>query len=247
MTDPRRYQDDEVAEIFEAAASPRQSAAGRALTSDAGLTLGELQAIGAEVGLPAERIARAAAEVELRRGALPRRTQLGMPVTVGRVVELPRAPTDHVWELLLSELRATFGANGRDRSQGAVRAWTNGRLHAYVEPSESGYRLRLGTTKSNAMALGGIGIASLMAGLLLIAVLLATHGPMDNLGLGAIMAVLGAALVGFNALRLPAWAQEREEQMAHLAARAQALIRADAPAPRSLAPAAPAADPGSAS
>src|SRR5688572_4838999 len=133
MMDERRYGDEEVATIFERAANP-QASGGGAVTSTGGLTLRELQAIGAEVGLAPERIADAAASVEVRRGAPPRRTHLGMPVSVGRTIDLPRAPTDHEWEQLVVELRQTFGAHGKQVSQGNLRSWTNGNLHAYVEP-----------------------------------------------------------------------------------------------------------------
>ena len=41
-----------------------------------------------------------------------------------------------------------------------------------------------------------------------------------------ILAVIGGAPLGFNALRLPSWAAEREEQMSQVAARARALLGA---------------------
>lgn len=218
MTDERRYSDDEVAAIFEAAASSR------GLASADGLSLAELQAIGGEAGIAPEWIAHAAAALDLRGATAPRRTYLGMPVSVGRTVALPRAPTDREWELLLAELRETFGAHGKDRSSGGLRAWTNGNLHAYVEPTEAGHRLRLGTTKSNAAALGGLGAAALLVGLVMAVFLLAT-GELGDASLFSVIAALGAAITGANALRLPRWAQEREEQMEHIAARARTLIR----------------------
>ncbi|MFL5382293.1 MAG: hypothetical protein ACJ8GN_07240 [Longimicrobiaceae bacterium] len=221
MTDERRYDDDEVAAIFEAAASPQ--ARGRALATRDGLSLAELQAIGGEAGIAPERIAGAAAALDLRRGAAPRRTYLGMPVSVGRIVDLPRAPADREWELLLAELRETFGAHGKDRSSGSLRAWTNGNLHAYVEPTEAGHRLRLGTVKGNAIVLGRMGIAGLLVGLLMALFLFAT-GEVGDASLFALIAALGAAALGANALRLPGWAHEREEQMEHIAARARTLI-----------------------
>lgn len=226
MTDERLYGEEEVAEIFEAAASPRGSG-GRALSSADGLTLGELQAIGAEVGIAPERIADAAAALDLRRGAAPRRTHLGMPVSVGRTVALPRAPTDPEWELLVAELRETFGAHGKDKSSGGLRAWTNGNLHAYVEPTDAGHRLRLGTLKGDGVALGRLGIAGLVAALVMLAILLLTGAPTDDLEMAALFAAMGAAALGANALRLPRWAREREEQMEYIAARARTLIRAE--------------------
>jgi hypothetical protein len=227
MTDERRYGDDEVAAIFEAAARDHPPR-GHALTSPGGMSLAELQAIGGEAGIAPERIAGAAAALELRREAAPRRTHLGMPVAVGRTVPLPRAPTDREWEVLVAELRETFGAHGRDVSSGGLRAWRNGNLHAYVEPTETGHRLRLGTTKSNGVALGTVGVAGVAVGLIMLAIFLLTAGPMGDVGLAVMLAAMGAAALAANALRLPAWAREREEQMEHVATRARALVRGDA-------------------
>jgi hypothetical protein len=224
MTDERRYGEEEVAAIFEAAASPR-GPDGQARASAGGFSLAELQAIGGQAGIAPERIADAAAALDLRRGAAPRQTHLGMPVSVGRVVDLPRAPTDHEWALLVAELRETFGAHGRDRSSGGLRAWTNGNLHAYVEPTEAGHRLRLGTLKSNGVALGWMGLAMLLVGVVMAVFLFATGEAGDAITF-ALLAPLGAALLGANALRLPRWADEREAQMERIAARAQGLVRA---------------------
>ena len=54
MPDERRYQEEEVAEIFEAASAPTMSRTGA--PSQEGLTLAELQAIGRDVGIAPERI-----------------------------------------------------------------------------------------------------------------------------------------------------------------------------------------------
>ena len=223
MTHEPRYREEEVREIFERAATHAES---RALASPDGLTLAELQAIGAEVGLAPERIAEAAAALELRRGAQPRGTALGLPVSVGRVVELPRAPTDVEWERLVAELRQTFRARGKERSSGNLRQWTNGRLHAYIEPSgPDGYRLRMGTTKSDGTTSVVMGAGALAFALVLMLILTLGGGADDLVGPLAI-ALGGGALLGTNALRLPAWAAEREAQMEHMAGRARALIGA---------------------
>jgi hypothetical protein len=224
MVNERRYAEDEVSEIFEAAANPRVS--GRALATAEGFSLAELQAIGSEAGIAPERIAAAAAALELRRGAAPRRKQLGMPVGVGRTVDLPRAPTDDEWELLLAELRQTFGAHGKDRSTGTLRAWTNGNLHAYVEPSAEGYRLRMGTTKGDSAGLTLLGIFAILMSLVMMVTIELSQGG----AVTALVALVGIAILAFNALRLPGWASEREEQMEHIATRALVLIP-PAPAP----------------
>ena len=224
MTDERRFGDEEIAEIFETAASARGSE-GRAYASAGGLSLAELQAIGGEVGIAPERIAAAAAALDLRRGAASRRTLLGMPVAVGQAVDLPRAPTDREWEMLVVELRETFGAHGEDRSKGGLRAWTNGNLHAYVEPTGAGYRLRLGTVKGNGVAAGWLGIGALLTALVMVVMLLASGEEGDAIIMATLFGAMGAAALGSNALRLPRWADEREEQMEHIAARARTLIQ----------------------
>jgi hypothetical protein len=176
------------------------------------------------VGIAPERIAHAAAALELRGAASPRRTHLGMPVSVGRTVDLPREPTEREWELLLAELRQTFGAHGKDRSSGGLRAWTNGNLHAYVEPTQDGHRLRLGSTKGDGATLGWMGIAGLLAGLVMLALFFLSGELEEEAVTAVIFAVMGAVALGWNALRLPRWAQEREEQMEYVAARARTLI-----------------------
>lgn len=228
--DERRYEEEEIAEIFEAAASPRASE-GRALAPASGLSLAELQAIGGEVGIAPERIAEAAAALDVRGGGAPRRTYLGMPVSVGRTVDLPRAPTDREWDMLVAELRETFGARGKDRSSGGLRAWTNGNLHAYVELTESGYHLRLGTTKGNAVSSSRFGMFTLVLGLIL-AVLLFTEVLDEDLSVFLILPLMGIVALVMNALRLPRWAREREEQMDHIAIRARTII---APVPEQVA------------
>lgn len=232
MTDERRYGDEEVATIFQNAATP-QASSGGAVTSTSGLTLRELQAIGAEVGLEPERIADAAAALEVHRGTGPRRTHLGMPVAVGRTLDLPRAPTDREWEQLVAELRQTFGAHGKQVSQGNLRSWTNGNLHAYVEPTDAGYRLRLGTTKGDAVAVGRLGIAGVVAAVLMGLIMLMIGEFDEDASPALIFALMGIFALAVNAFRLPSWARTREEQMEHIAARARTLIRAE-PVPQAI-------------
>lgn len=222
MTDERRYEEDEVAAIFENAASPR-AASENAVARAGGLTLAELQAIGREVGVAPDRIAEAAAAIDGRRSAQPRRTILGVPISVGRSIDLPRAPTDREWEMLLVELRETFGARGRTSSQGSIREWWNGNLHAYVEPTESGYRLRIGTVKGSAGPLTLAGAAGMATGLSVVGLVFATSGVFDPGPL--VLGGMGAAAIAWNAVTLPAWASRRERQMQHLAARAAEIVR----------------------
>jgi len=223
MTDERRYEEREIQEIFEQAASQEDlGSPGRA--TGHGLTLAELQEIGHGVGLEPSRIANAAAALDARREVTPRRKQLGMPVSVGRIVELQRAPTDREWELLVAECRHIFGARGKVNFHGGLREWTNGNLHVCVEPTDTGHRLRLGTLKGNAMEVSAVGIIGLALGAVTLGAVLLKGGAADDLFLFGAFAAMGAGALAFNALRLSRWAREREEQMEFLAGRARALL-----------------------
>jgi len=223
MADERRYTEDEVSEIFALAASAG-SASVPALADQHGLTLGELQEVGLEAGLAPERVARAAASLVRRSESLPRRTLLGAPVSVGRVVELPRAPTDREWEFLVAELRQTFDARGQVTSHSGVREWSNGNLHAVLEQTEAGHRLRLATRKGNATEVATMGAVGLFMALLILAALVSKGRIGLELFFPAMFALMGGGAFAANALRLPRWADERERQMEHIAARARELL-----------------------
>lgn len=226
MTNERRYREEEVRRIFEAAAREGE-VDGRALVPTEGPTLAELQAIGREVGLAPERIAQAARALNQPGGALPRRTHFGMPVAVGRIVDLPRAPTDREWELLIGELRATFGARGKVRSEGSLREWSNGNLHACIEPTETGHRLRLGTLKGNALAMTRMGLFGVGMGLMTLIALVIRGGLADGLFAPVFLGTMGAVVFLSSIFGLPRWAREREGQMEYIASRARALIGAE--------------------
>jgi hypothetical protein len=144
MTLPdRRYSDEEVAEIFRSAAEgPRTP--GLQLPYHDGLTLADPQEIGREVGISPDAVAKAANALDLR-GRVVSRTFLGLPIGVERTVALNRWLTDAEWERLVVELREVFNAQGTLKSYGSLRQWTNGNLHALLEPTPTGHRLRLGT------------------------------------------------------------------------------------------------------
>jgi len=226
MSDERRYTDEEVRQIFDLA-TRRDGPGARTPSSAEGLTLPELKEIGREVGVAPERVADAAGALDLHGGASPRGSQLGLPVSVGRAVELPRPPTDGEWEVLVAECRRTFGARGSLSAHGRSREWRNGNLHVAVEPTGDGHRLRMGTRMGNATALnvgGALGVAT--AAIMLVVVLLSGQ-PASELVAPAVLFLMGGGALASNAVRLPRWAREREEQMAYLAERARSLLRAE--------------------
>ena len=224
MTNERRYHDEEVKEILGLAANSAEVVR-PGVSDEGGLTLSELQDVGLEVGMDPGRIADAAFTVDSRREVVPRRTSFGMPISVGRVIALPRAVTDRDWELLVAEFRETFDARGQVASHGGVREWSNGNLHAFLEPTDTGHRLRLRTHKGGALALNTMGVAGLAIGLILLTTFL-TAGP-SPVRLELLMMILvgmGGWALATNIFRLPRWAREREGQMEYLAGRVGALL-----------------------
>jgi hypothetical protein len=217
MPDERRYTQPEIETIFEMAATePRTLASGSARD---GLTLSELQAIGEEVGLAPGRIADAAASLDRRHTPRQRLTAAGVPVGVRMSFDLPRAPTDREWGMIVAELRRIFGAEGKVTSTVGLREWRNGNLHATVEPTAAGYQLRLGTRKGQAPALA---LSSFF-------MFLVAFGVYDDGGTaGAIILGLIALMFLAPLFRLPQWASLREAQMEEIGQWAIQLIGAGA-------------------
>lgn len=224
----RRYDEAEVAAIFQRATeapTPGQGA-GAGITSGTtagthGLTLAELQEIGRDVGIPADAIALAARTVD--HVAPPAsRTFLGLPIGVAHTANLGRRLSEEEWERLVVDLRETFDARGRVSSHGSLHQWTNGNLQALLEPTPTGHRIRLRTMKSDAIgllvvSLGMIGFSAMS----LIAA--AVQGALGDAGMVAatgFLGLAGAGLFAANALRLPRWARTRRRQMEEVAARA---------------------------
>ena len=216
----RRYDDAEAAAIFERAAEGALVQHQPQRDDREGMTLAELQSIGREVGIPAESIALAAREVA-HGSAPPARRFMGLPIGVGRTVQLDRRLTDEEWERIVVDLRETFEARGAMRREGSLRQWTNGALQVMVEPTASGDRVRLRTTKTDARGMIGGGLGMLGASLGMAAIAVVQGGFADT---GAALAVsflglLGGGMFGSSAIRLPSWARTRQRQMDEVAAR----------------------------
>jgi hypothetical protein len=221
----RKYDDHEVRQILDLAMSEagHDDAPARSLPSSDGLTLAQLQEVAAEVGVPAERVAQAAAQLESRGVVVPRRTTLGLPTGVGRVVPLPRAPTDHEWEMLIGEFRSTFGVNGVATSQGGLREWTHGTLHVFVEPTDTGHRLRL---TDSSLAMGGIALGGflLALALMIFVVLLGKENPGNRAIVPAMFSLFGGGLIAFSAMSMPRWARVAEQRMEQVGNRALTIL-----------------------
>lgn len=223
----RRYSEDEIAAIFERAAKAQQTAR-RQLRSGEGLTLAELQEIGRDVGLPSDLVVEAARSID-QVGRPTSRKFFGLPIGVGRTIELDRRLSEEEWQRLVGDLRETFDARGSIRYDGPFRQWTNGNLQALLEPTAAGHRLRLQTVKGNARSL-------MTAGMALLGVAAATSiASLATVGLGGLpegvvlLAAMGLGMFGLGALRLPGWARLRRRQMEAVAERLALSVRAEPP------------------
>jgi len=215
----RRYSEEEVAAIFERAAKA-QVVNRRQLPAGEGLTLAGLQEIGREVGIPPELVAQAAHSLD-RRGTEKTRTLLGLPIGVGKTVDLGRKLTDAEWERLVVELRTTFDAPGMVRTDGAFRQWTNGNLRVMVEPTETGHQVRFQTLKGSAVGLisGGLVALGVCAAVLLSLTLQSRLG--DSRAVAGLISIslMSLGVFSWGALPLPSWARLRRRQMEELAER----------------------------
>lgn len=214
----RRYDENEVSEIF-ARAADAGPAGQRALPAGEGMTLAELQEIGREAGMTPQQVAQAARALDRPAQRTPSRF-LGLPIGVGRMVQLDRRLSDAEWERLVVTLRDTFQASGTIRVDGSLRQWSNGNLHVLVEPGLGGDRVRLQTRNSTAPGLLMAGASMIAATGLGFAITLMGGGPAGEV-LGA-LSPIGAVGIGFVAVsvaRLRSWARLRQQQMDAIAER----------------------------
>lgn len=214
----RRYSEDEVAAIFERAAEAQQSTR-RPLAPGEGMTLADLQEIGRDVGIHPALVADAARSLQSG-GRRDARMLLGLPIGVGRTVDLGRPLSDAEWERLVVDLRETFDARGTVRAQGNLRQWTNGNLQVLVEPTAAGHQVRMQTIngRSRAYMMSGLGV---MGGSLAALAAVAIGSGLADGAIGGVtfLGLMGAGMFGIGALRLPRWSRLRRRQMDGVAAR----------------------------
>lgn len=230
MNSPRRYDEEEVAEILRIAAEADEAVASRSAGA-AGLTLADIQEIGGEVGIAPARIEQAAGSLERYSAhASPTNTGqparfLGAPRSVSRVVPLDRPLEDEEWMRLVVILRETFGARGNLETVGPLRTWYNGNLQVHVEPADDGYRLRMSTFKGNVTEAATMGFVFLVMAVFMGLLIVWQKGIGPGLGLAALFGSLGLGALGTTRLALPRWAAERARQMDEIAERIPDLLR----------------------
>lgn len=220
----RRYSDEEVRRLLALAAEAEGAAAAE---PDRPWTLGEVEQIGAEVGIAPQAIAAAALALE-RPPVTPEHARyFGFPVAVSRAVPLGRTLSDEDWERLVARLRDTFAADGRTRVSGARREWRVGNLRVTHEPAGTGALLQLRTRKGNARVVLQLGVVLLLiavvAGVVATGGIAGDPGDARRLAFAQLAGFAGVLLLVIGALRLPAWARVRARQFEALAAFARGV------------------------
>ena len=156
---------------------------------------------------------------------------MGITTSLEQTFAFSRALSEREWELLVAESRTTFGGMGTHSTSGGLREWSNGTVQMFVEPTATGYRLRMTSAPSAQLVGLAAGAFLLPFGLFLAAVLIAKGDPGFKLFVTAPFILGGAATAGLSVMSLPRWAREQESGMARIGGFCAALLAAPALAP----------------
>lgn len=224
MNDTKRYDDDEVARIFDQATAEQNLPATQGPGFGSGLTLDELKDIAAEVGIEPHRIERAAQNLQVRPEPVAAvETFLGAPRSVSHTVPLPRTLTDDEWSHVVALARQTFGAQGKLDSAGALRSWRNSNLSVNIEATADGHQLRMRTRKGNVTQFSIIGgVFAAVGAVNAIGALLGFGN--ESLVQSVTFLGVGLGLFGWSRLSLPGWAQLRMRQFEDLGDRVRGML-----------------------
>jgi len=215
----RRFTDAEVDEILAGAAEAESKRAAGA-EAGTGMTLAEIQRIAAEAGLNPSSIVTAAAALA-RRGTVggdPR--LLGVRAGVNVSVPLAREVSDAEWQRIVSVLRDTFHAAGRQEFGPHRREWRNGNLLVAIESAGDNAVLDMRTRRESARAFVRAGLA-VFGGSGAVAAALAVAGVNWHALVGPL--VTGAAMTLMGIVQLPWWARSRRRQFEGIAEYTQAM------------------------
>ena len=220
----RQFSEAEARRIFERAAA-RQHAAP---TSSGGLTLQELQEIGAAAGLDPEHVAAAVTEAESTPTQVP--TWQGVPLRTTASRLIPEAVSDDAWMRIVDQMRAQHQTPGVMEREGRRRVWRQyeGSLtgaSVTASPSASGTLVTVESTRANedvvTYTLGGL--AGFMGGLgLLVYLVKDKPGGLILIGL---MAAFAVALVVATSLSVRRRARSRPGHTEALLDRIEGEVR----------------------
>ena len=160
----RQFTREEAHAVFARAARRQEAVREADERAGAGLTLAELQAVGAEVGIDPAHV-EAAAQSLARGEPEPAGTFLGVPERVRAVRTLPSPLGDAAWAALVDALRLSLGHAGTVEQLGARRTWsmhdavTSGDLSVRVEGETVTMEQALPVRSCYASALVPLGLA----------------------------------------------------------------------------------------
>ncbi|MEM1116079.1 MAG: hypothetical protein AAF845_08400 [Bacteroidota bacterium] len=189
----RQFTEEEAQRIF-ARAAERQH---QAPTPAGGLTLDELQEIGAAAGLDPEHVAAAVAEAQVRPSPVP--TWQGVPLRSNASRVVAGEVSEAAWMRMVDQMRATHQTPGViERAEGR-RVWRQyeGSLHGaslMVTPDPAGALLQVESVRGGEDAVTYVlsGLAGMMGGIGLIAYVVKDKP--DGLVLMMLMAVFALAV-----------------------------------------------------
>ena len=201
----RRFSEAEAHAVFARAARRQEAVREADERARAGLTLAELQAVGAEVGIDPSHVEAAAWALDAGEPE-PAATFLGVPERLHVVRTLPAPPGDAAWVALVDALRQSFGHAGAVEQLGARRTWsmpdvvTSGGLSVRVEDDA--------LTLEQSLPARSWYASALLPAALVVFFLVGTFEPYVPLAMLvlALVAVVGARF------GLPAWARRQERR-----------------------------------
>lgn len=120
-----RFSDAETREIFARAADRQEEARRAQADTPGGLTLPELEAIGAEAGIAPDHVAAAAREIVLRREGGVSTARPSSADLLWAERSLPAVPTEDAWERAVHELRDAYGVRGVVSRFGSSLEWAS--------------------------------------------------------------------------------------------------------------------------
>ena len=231
----RRFNEAEVAAIIQTATHWKEPRRQSAPSAGEGLTLGQLQEIGRDIGITPD-VMSGAADAVKDVGTTEFRHFLGLPLRVERNVKLRRRFSEDEWEQVVADLQEIFHSAGVLSEDGSLRQWSNGHLEAALEVNAITQRIRLRTFKAHPLVLtgAGSGICGVASGALVSTLLTSATPDMRLVTALAVIAAAGASIVAATAFRLKSWARHSDRRMSEVAARVIALDRSQRSSPDAL-------------
>jgi hypothetical protein len=115
-------------------------------------------------------------------------------------------------------------------AHGRLREWSHGALHAFLEPTETGYRLRLTDSRAGALGVGLLMGGTFVAfGFIAFVALVSKGNPGLRMLIPLLFGLGGGGAMALSALSLPGWARAQERKLEHISAFARTLLAVPPP------------------